>query len=145
MVKVTSYNLNIKRLKILETDLTKGKYFHSSSASIITYEDPVKDKVNILKHNKDKCGIYKWTNKINGQTYIGSSVNLSSRISNYLSRNYLSKRVSIYDSKIYNALLAYNNSNFRLEILEYCDRSVIIEKEQYYIDKYKPARSVIIY
>jgi len=96
-----------------------------------------------LKDNKDKCGIYKWTNKINGKTYIGSSVNLSSRISNYLSRNYLSKTVSIYNSKIYNALLAHNNSNFRLEILEYCDRSIIIEKEQYYIDKSKPEYNIL--
>jgi len=143
MVKVISYNFNFKRLNFLGTNLIKGKYFHSNTASITTYEDPVKDKVDILKDNKDKCGIYKWTNKINGKTYIGSSVNLSLRISNYLSRNYLSKRVSIYNSQIYNALLVHNNSDFRLEILEYCDRSIIIEKEQYYIDKHKPEYNIL--
>lgn len=40
----------------------------------------------------------------------------------------LLKRVSIYNSKIYNALLVNNHYNFRLEILEYGDKSHIIEK-----------------
>ena len=38
MVKITSYNLN--RLNIIGTNLIKGKAFHSSSASIITYVNP---------------------------------------------------------------------------------------------------------
>ena len=81
----------------------------------------------ILQDNKQKCGIYKWINKINGKSYVGSSVNLSSRLSSYLSKNYLSKRASIYNSKIYNALLAYGYNNFRLEILDYCDISNVIK------------------
>jgi group I intron endonuclease len=36
------------------------------------------------------------------------------------------------------AILKYGYSNFKLEILEYCDKSVCIEKEQYYIDLLKP-------
>jgi hypothetical protein len=31
----------------------------------------------IIKDNKNKSGIYKFTNKLNGNFYIGSSVNLS--------------------------------------------------------------------
>jgi len=57
-------------------------------------------KKEILQDNKQKYGIYKWVNKINGKSYIGSSVNLSLRLSNYLSINYLIKRTSIYNSKI---------------------------------------------
>ena len=109
----------------------------------------------ILEDNKQKCGIYKWVNKINGKSYVGSSVNLSSRLSSYLSINYLTKRASIsnslreftlvntwrnlpqVNSKIYNALLAYGYNNFRLEILEYCDRSNVIKVEQDYIDSNK--------
>lgn len=67
-----------------------------------------------------------------------SSANLSSRLSSYLSINYLTKRASIYNSKIYNALLAYGYNNFSLEILEYCDRSNVIKVEQDYIDRFKP-------
>ena len=35
---------------------------------------------------------------------------------------------------IYKALLKYGYSSFILNILEYCDASVIIEREQYYIN-----------
>ena len=92
----------------------------------------------VLEDNKQKCGIYKWVNKIIGKIYIGSFVNLSSRLSSYLSINYLTKRASVYNSKIYNALLGYGYNNFRLEILKYCDRSNLIKVEQNYIDRFKP-------
>jgi group I intron endonuclease len=35
---------------------------------------------------------------------------------------------------IYRALLAHSFDNFTLEILEYCEPSVLIEREQYWID-----------
>jgi group I intron endonuclease len=69
--------------------------------------------------------------------------NLSSRLSSYLSKNYLTKTASIYNSKIYNALLAYGYNNFRLEILDYCDISNVIKVEQYYIDKLKPEYNIL--
>jgi len=100
-------------------------------------------KKKLLEDNKQKCGIYKWVNKINGKSYVESSVNLSSRLSSYLSINYLTKRASIYNNKIYNALLAYGYNNFRLEILEYCDRSNIIKVEQDYIDRFKPEYNIL--
>lgn len=56
------------------------------------------------------------------------SVNLSLRLSSYLSINYLTKR-SIYNSKIYNDLLAYGYNNFGLDILKYY-RSNVIKVEQ---------------
>jgi group I intron endonuclease len=34
--------------------------------------------------------------------------------------------------------IKYGYSNFKLIILEYCDTSVIIKREQYYIDELKP-------
>jgi group I intron endonuclease len=75
---------------------------------------------------------------------VGSSANLSSRLSSYLSINYLTKRASIYDSKIYNALLAYGYNNFRLDILEYCDRSNVIKLEKDNIDRFKAEYNIFI-
>ena len=58
-------------------------------------------------------------------------------MSSYLSIYYLTKRASIYNSNIYFAFLAYGYSKFRLEILEYYDRSNV-KVEQDYIDRFKP-------
>jgi group I intron endonuclease len=80
---------------------------------------------------------------VNGKSYIGSSINLTFRLSNYFSLNYLIKRTSLYNSKIYNALLFHGQANFSLEILEYCDKSSIIKLEQFYIDYFKPEYNIL--
>ena len=75
-----------------------------------------------------------WTNLKNGNTYIGSSINLSSRLLKYLNENALRKnkmRISL-------AILKHNLENFSLDILEYCLPKDVIKREQYYLDIYKP-------
>ena len=44
---------------------------------------------------------------------------------------------------IYNALLNYGYSNFSLEILEYCDKSTLIEREQYYMNLLHPKYNIL--
>lgn len=41
------------------------------------------------------------------------------------------------------SLLKYGYSKFRLEILEYCDRSDLIKREQHYIDILKPKYNIL--
>ena len=43
---------------------------------------------------------------------------------------------------IYKALLKYGCSNFSLEILEYCEPSKCIVREQYYLDLLKPEYNI---
>jgi len=47
------------------------------------------------------------------------------------------------NSKIYRSLVKNGYSNFSLEILEYCDLSVLIEREQYYLDLLKPEYNIL--
>ena len=47
------------------------------------------------------------------------------------------------NSYIYNALLKEGYSGFRLDILEYCDKEKVIEREQYYIDLMKPEYNIL--
>jgi len=49
------------------------------------YHNAEVDKDKILKENKDKSGIYKWTNRINDKCYIGSAIDLSDRLKFYFS------------------------------------------------------------
>jgi O6-methylguanine-DNA--protein-cysteine methyltransferase len=41
------------------------------------------------------------------------------------------------------ALLKHGFSNFSLEILEYCDIKVLLEREQYYLNRLKPVYNVV--
>ena len=60
----------------------------------------------------------------------------------YYNLKFLNRRVCTGNSRIYKALLHYGHENFSLEILEYCDKKVIIEREQYYIDLIKPEYNI---
>jgi len=83
-------------------------------------------------------GIYRWNNFITGASYVGSSIDLTRRLRDYFSANFLNKKILVNNSIIYRALLKYGYSNFSLEILEYCDKKSVIDREQYYIDLFKP-------
>ncbi len=130
-------------MKYFETNLKKAKFCHSDFNNIIIYDDALSNKNKILQNNKQRCGVYRWVNKINGKCYVGSSVNLSSGFRNYFSLNYLAKRTSKYKSKIYNALLAHGYENIQLEILEVCARSDVIKREQFNIDYFKPEYNIL--
>lgn len=99
-------------------------------------------KIIIRKENNNKSGIYLWTNLVSGKSYIGSSINLSRRLNNYFSKGYLIRVSKKNKSKIYKALLKYDYVNFRLDILEYCSKKHVIEREQYYLDKLNPEYNI---
>jgi group I intron endonuclease len=103
--------------------------------SIKFYEDAYSMKKLIIKDNKNKSGIYKWTNKLTNDVYIGQSVDLGKRFIKYFNLSYLKNRETLVISR---ALIKYRYSNFTLEILEYCDIADLTEREQYYFDKLNP-------
>lgn len=104
---------------------------------VMLYLNPDMYKKLIIKENNGKAGVYKWTNKITGKSYIGSSINLGNRIKDYFNYSFLTllknKNMIIYKSS-----LKYGYSNFKLEILEYSSIKNIINREQYYMDLIKP-------
>lgn len=109
----------------------------------IKYANADTQKLEILKDNKGRSGtyIYMWINTINGKRYVGSSVNLGKRLTSYYNFDFLNRPQ--HKMPIYKALLKYGYSQFKLEILEYCDPSKLIEREQYYIDLLKPEYNVL--
>ena len=80
---------------------------------VVIYANADEDKLNILAYNRQKIGVYHWINKINGNAYIGSSVNISVRMYTYYSLRSLAKS----NRPIDRALLKYGFSNFILEII----------------------------
>ena len=75
--------------------------------------------------------------------YIGSSVNLAIRFTGYFNISYLSNKKCCGKSKINKALIKYGYSSFSLEILEYCDQSQTINREQYYLDLLNPEYNIL--
>lgn len=82
-----------------------------------------------------------WTNKINGKRYIGSSIDLYRRFMQYYNIKYLIRACEF--SLICKALIKYGYSNFKLEVLEHCDPSFVIIREQYYIDLLDPEYNIL--
>ena len=84
-------------------------------------------------------GIYKFTNKITGESYIGQSRNIHKRYIQHKNR-YM---VSLHNDKpqedtyFHQMLRHYGFDNFNFEILEECLVDELNEKEIYYIEKYK--------
>jgi group I intron endonuclease len=127
--------------------LLSRRYYSSKVNSAVylgkvRYENADTQKEMIYKDNRGKTGIYRWTNLLNGNTYIGSSTNLAKRFTLYFSLTYLQKQAK-KNSIICRALLKNGHSNFSLEILEYCDPKVVIEREQYYMDLLSPEYNVL--
>lgn len=107
---------------------------------VLTYLNADTDKLSIFKDNRGKSGVYRWTNLINGKSYIGSSVSLSRRLAQYYNLNLLTKFRQ--NSLIHKAILKYGYSRFKLDILEHCDRKDVIKREQYYMDTFKPEYNI---
>jgi hypothetical protein len=98
------------------------------------YNNCKTDKAAILSDNKNKSGIYLFRNLKDKKIYVDSSANLRARFYQYFSVYYLTKS-SMY---ICRALKKYGHSNFSLEILEYCDKQIILLREKHYIDLLSP-------
>jgi len=81
------------------------------------------------------------TNLINKKNSVGRSVNLKRRFLQYYNVKRMSKETSM---PINIALLKYGYSNFKLEILEFCDIDILEEREKYYMDLFKPEYNILL-
>lgn len=74
-------------------------------------------------------GIYKITNLLNQKVYIGQSVNVVRRLNEH-------KRMKDLTQKIDQAIEESRPENFKFEIVEICDVSLLNERERYWINFY---------
>lgn len=126
------------------TVITSSSYSTLSSGNIVAIKIYSSDqKIQILKENKNKSGIYQLKNNINGKTYIGSSTNLGIRLRCYLQICFLTNAIKKNKSLIYRALLKYGYCNFSFEILEYCSAENCTKREQYYLDSLPRAYNIL--
>lgn len=110
---------------------------------LVSYSNADKNKSIIYKENKNISGIYRWNNLITGDSYVGSALNLTNRLSKYFSPIFLKRNILKSKSRINNSLLKYGYNNFSIDILEYCEPNVLIKREQYYLDTLNPEYNIL--
>lgn len=111
-------NINLEKIKI--------KFACSASSDI---------KIEI----KGKAGVYMFYNKINGQAYIGSAINLTRRFNSHFFH------INKSPLPLYRAIRKYNFNNFIFCILQYCnsDYTVCLNLEQHFLDLYQPVYNIL--
>lgn len=86
-----------------------------------------------------RSGIYKITNNITGDFYIGSAINLYNREAVHFSTLKNNKHHNIYLQRSFNK---HGILNFTFEIICECLKEDLIKLEQFYIDEYKPKYNI---
>ena len=119
---------------------TQNYTVHTHTPAVV-YHNVDTEKLTILKENSKKSGVYRFINLSSNKSYVGSSIKLNIRFLQYYNIIFLAKYSK--SSLIYKALLKYGFSKFSLEILEYCDPSILLEREQYYIDLLQPEYNLL--
>lgn len=96
---------------------------------------PASDLCNRVLGTSAVCGIYKITNILTGDIYIGQSVNIADRWKNHIKCGLGIDASST--NKLYNNMQEYGVWNFTFEILQKCSRDKLNEKERFWIEMYQ--------
>lgn len=106
--------------------------------SMLIWQNFFRDKMTELCNNilgtKTICGIYKITNQITKECYIGQSVDVSKRFKDHAKCGLDIDRPQ--GNKLYQSMLENGLWNFTFELLEECPREQLNQKEKFYIELY---------
>ena len=89
-----------------------------------------------MKENKIS-GVYKITNIITGEFYIGSSQNIKQRWYQHKNSAFWKQHLNI---KLYKDMSQYGRDNFTIDVIE--ETTDLHNREQYYIEQLKPSYNV---
>lgn len=96
------------------------------------YPNFKEDLPQINKDQSNKTGVYCLLNLINGNIYIGSSVNIAIRMKNYSNTAFLKNKKN-KSMPIIQALLKYGQDNFAVLIVEHVSSKQLTIRETFYI------------
>lgn len=123
-----------------QADTKVSNQHNNNTSTPIVYENAYSMKKAIINENIGKSGIYMWTNSLTGDIYIGQSADLSKRFRKHFTISYIKSRNELIISR---ALIKYGYANFSVAVLEYCDKSDLCVREQYYLDKFNPQYNIL--
>lgn len=140
--------INFYKLSITDADLADVQLLQNLKASFHKpvvlskliwsqyFQKQMTDLCNrVLNNQKNVCGIYKITNLITGEHYIGQSKNIDDRWKAHCKCG-LGIDASATNA-LYNSMQRDKIWNFTFELLEQCPPEQLNEKEAFWIDTYK--------
>lgn len=84
-------------------------------------------------------GVYRITNIINGKFYIGASVDIDMRYTTHMGRD--ARRY--VNHPFYKDIREFGKENFEIDVLEFCEREKLLEREQFYYDELHPEYNLV--
>ena len=123
-----------RRLEIVKRELNKPRIL--SMLIWQTYWQPLaKKQFPLILQAKTKCGIYKITNTVTDECYIGQAVDIYTRWNQHCKCGLGIDTPP--GNKLYKAIQEYGLENFTFELLTECNQSELNEKEKYFIELYQ--------
>lgn len=136
------FRLNIsdtQRNDVLVLERVKKELSNPRILSMLIWQTYFRDYMTELCNNilgiKTVCGIYKITNQITDECYIGQSVDISKRWKDHAKCGLDIDRPQ--GNKLYQSMIEDGIWNFTFELLEECSREKLNEKEKFYIELYQ--------
>lgn len=123
-----------RRLELVKRKLNKPRIL--SMLIWQTYWQPIaKKQFPQILQDKTKCGIYKITNIITDECYIGQSVDIYKRWNDHCKCGLGIDTPP--GNKLYKSIQEYGLENFTFELLTTCNQTELNEKERYFIELYQ--------
>ena len=134
------------RVQLSEFDKTDISYLLSFNEKLnnktilpkLTWETYIRTPYNEMckrvLNNENKSGIYKITDSL-GKSYIGKSTRIKTRWGNHLKTAVGIESAS--RQEIHRAMRERGIDDFTFEVLEFCEKDELNEKEKYYINTFK--------
>lgn len=139
--------INFYQLSINDNDLEDVKKLENLKSSLHNpvvlskliwtqyFQKQTTELCNRILGTEKISGIYKITNRITNQCYIGQSVDIAQRWKDHIKCG-LGIDASA-TNKLYNNMQEYKIWNFTFELLEPCEKSMLNEKQTFWISAYE--------
>lgn len=99
------------------------------------YLSPLSEKKTIILENRNSAGVYALICRANNKFYVGSSINLTNRLLDYMQPAYLAQQTN---RPILRAIVKYGIMNYIFVVLETCHVTDTLKREQYWLDLLEP-------
>ena len=124
---------DIKMLENIKPQLNKPRVLSMLIWSTF-FQKPMTTLCNNIIGTSTVTGIYRITNQVTKECYIGQSVDISKRWKDHAKCGLGIDTPA--GNKLYKAMQTYGIWNFSWEVLEQCSKDLLDEKEKYYIELY---------